>query len=378
MEIPYHAPFSGAFASQIWTYASNLSPAMKFFSPMDKKSSEKGHYAAKAARKILKERIKMADQHHYIRADVKAFLDGLAAMGSPPISEISLEQARGGYLALHAMGDRPARELAVIRDLTCPGPAGEIPLRLYDARDSRDAGPVIVFYHGGGYVIGDLDSHHNLCTEIAAQMDLPVVAVDYRRAPEHPFPAAVDDSEAATRWIAGSSEALGRAATGLVVMGDSAGGNASIVTAQTLAESPAAVPVLLQVPIFPLTTDYRDCSSLETFAEGFVLSKLAVEFFDRSYVPDPADKRAMPILGDIAASPPTVLVTASLDPIRDSGRAYGAALAAAGVDMIFLEMKGLTHSFTNLRQVMPSAQGDLERIFAAMKLMLNAHSGGAS
>ena len=319
----------------------------------------------------------MIDEHHYVRADAKAFLQGLAAMGGPAISEMSLEQARGSYLALHAMADRPARDLAVIRDLACPGPAGEIPLRLYDAREMRDAGPVIVFYHGGGYVIGDLESHHNLCTEIAMQMDLPVVAVDYRRAPEHPFPALVDDCEAAARWIATSPDALARPATGLVLMGDSAGGNASIVTAQSMAERPAGVPVVLQVPLFPLATDIADCASLDLFAEGFILTKAAVEFFEIAYAADRTDRRATPILGNIAASPPTVLVTASLDPIRDSGRAYGGALATAGVEMVFLEMKGLTHSFTNLRQAIPSAQADLESIFAAMRLMLNKNSGGA-
>lgn len=323
----------------------------------------------------------MADKEQFIRSDMKALLDGLAAMGRQPVSEMSLEQARGGYLALHAMGDRPARDLAVIRDLACPGPGPgpgrDIPLRLYDARESREPGPVIVFYHGGGYVIGDLESHHNLCTEIAAQMDLPVVAVDYRRAPEHPFPAAVDDCEAAARWIAASPDSLARGATGLVLIGDSAGGNASIVTAQALAENAAAVPVVLQVPLFPLTTDIDDCPSIDEFAEGFILTKAAVEFFDVAYAADRADKRATPILGNIAASPPTVLVTASLDPIRDSGRAYGAALATAGVEMVFLEMKGLTHSFTNLRQAVPSAQADVERIFAAMRFMLDRNSGGA-
>lgn len=319
----------------------------------------------------------MADNEHYIRPDVQAFVGALAAMGSKPVSEMSLEEARGAYLALHAMGDRPPRDLAVIRDLTCPGPGADIPLRLYDARETREAGPVIMFYHGGGYVIGDLDSHHSLCTEIAMQMDLPVVAVDYRRAPEHPFPAAVDDCEAAARWAASSPAELARPATGLVLMGDSAGGNASIVTAQALAENAAEVPVVLQVPLFPLATNVADCASLDLFAEGFILTKAAVEFFDVAYAADRTDRRATPILGDIAASPPTVLVTASLDPIRDSGRAYGGALATAGVEMVFLEMKGLTHSFTNLRQAMPSAQADLERIFAAMHLMLNTNSGGA-
>ncbi|MBT8389978.1 MAG: alpha/beta hydrolase [Altererythrobacter sp.] len=314
----------------------------------------------------------MAEETPFIRPDVKAFLDGLAAMGGVPIAEMTLEEARASYLALHGMADAPPRDLAVIKDLSCPGPDSEIGLRLYDARDSREPGPIIVFYHGGGFVIGDLDTHHNLCTEIAHQMDLPVVAVDYRRAPEHPFPAAIDDCEAATRWIATSPEALGRNATGLIPIGDSAGGNATIVISQQLAAKPADVPVVMQVPIFPLASDAMGSASLEEFADGFVLSKGAVEFFDTAYAPDRNDSRAIPILGDHSTAPPTVLVTASLDPIRDSGRDYGAALSAAGVDHILLEVSGGTHSFTNLRQAVPSYQGDTERMIAAMKLMLGA------
>lgn len=312
----------------------------------------------------------MAENAPFVRPDAKIFLDGLAAMGGVPISEMSLEEARASYLALHGMADAPARELAVIRNLSCPGPGGEIGLRLYDSREHREPGPVIVFYHGGGFVIGDLDTHHNLCTEIAFQMDLPVVAVDYRRAPEHPFPAAIDDCEAATRWIASSPQALARPATGLIPIGDSAGGNATIVMSQMLAANPADVSVLLQVPIFPLASDSAGSGSLEEFAEGFVLTKVAVEFFAEAYQADASDPRAMPILGDHSMAPPTVLVTASLDPIRDSGRDYGAALSAAGVDHIHLEVKGGTHSFTNLRQAVPSYQAETERMFAAMKLML--------
>ena len=312
----------------------------------------------------------MSEDHPYIRADVKALLDMLAANKGPPMAEMSLAHARAAYLALHRMGDRPPRDLPIFRDLTCAGPAGDIPLRLYDTRESRDPGPVIMFFHGGGFVIGDLESHHSLCTEIAAQMDLPVVAVDYRRAPEHPFPAAIDDCEAATRWIAGSPTDLGREATGLILVGDSAGGNAAIVTAQQLAANPAAVTVILQVPIFPDAGDPFGTGSLEEFAEGYILSKAAVEFFDRCYARPNDDPRALPLLGDVAATPPTVLVTASLDPIRDVGRVYAAALATHGIDHIFLEMKGVTHSFTNLRQAIAGAQADTEAIFAAMKLML--------
>lgn len=312
----------------------------------------------------------MSDTGPFVRADVKAFLALLEQAGGPPINEVSLEEARGAYMALHQMADRPARELAVIKDLACPGPAGDIPLRLYDTQEARGPGPVIVFYHGGGFVIGDLDTHHNLCTEIAAQMDLPVVAVDYRLAPEHVFPAAIEDCIAATRWIGSSPEALGRTATGLIPIGDSAGGNATIVVSQALAAEPADVPVVLQVPIFPLASDAVGSGSYEAFADGFVLTKVAMEYFSAAYAPDPGDPRAMPILGAHEGSPPAVIATASLDPIRDSGRDYGQALSQAGVDHVFLEVKGGTHSFTNLRGAVPSYQGDLENVFAAMKFML--------
>lgn len=317
----------------------------------------------------------MTDPTPYIRPDVKVFLDGLAALEPrPAMAEMTLDEARMGYRALHGMGDRPPRELPVIKDITCPGPAGEIALRLYDSQVEREPGPAMVFYHGGGYVIGDLETHHSLCTELCALMDMPLVAVDYRRAPEAPFPAAIDDCEAATRWLAGSPQAMDRQITGLVPIGDSAGGNAAIVIGQQFAKQPADVPVILQVPIFPLAADALGSQSMEEFADGFILTRATVEFFDSSYKPDRSDPRAMPIMGDLAATPPTVLVTAGLDPIRDSGREYGAALSQAGVDHVHLEMRGVTHSFTNLRGAVAGAQADLERIVAAMKFMLGSAS----
>lgn len=303
---------------------------------------------------------------------MKAFLDALAEADGPALADMTLDEARASYIALHGMADAPARELAVIRDLTCPGPGGDIPLRLYDAREAREAGPIITFYHGGGFVIGDLDTHHNLCTEIAALMDLPVVAVDYRLAPEHPFPAPIEDCEAATRWIASSPAELGRETTGIITIGDSAGGNAAIVVPQLLGANPADVPVVLQVPLFPLASDAIGSASLETFADGYVLTKAAIEFFDAAYKADRNDPRGFPILSDLSETPPTVLATASLDPIRDSGRDYGEALIKAGREVVYLEMQGVTHSFTNIRAAVPSAQADLERVIGAMKLMLGS------
>jgi acetyl esterase len=307
----------------------------------------------------------------FIRPDMKAFLDMMAQVSGPKMTDMTFEEARASYQALHNLADRPARVLPVIRDLVCPGPHGDIPLRLYDARESREGPtPVIVFYHGGGFVIGDLDTHHALCTEIAALADLPLVAVHYARAPEAPFPAAILDCEAATRWVASSPAELGLTASGIVTIGDSAGGNATVVVSQLLGANPAAVPVLLQVPIFPLVADANGSDSMAQFAEGFVLTAETMGFFDAAYAADRSDPRGFPILSDHSNAPPTILVTASLDPIRDSGRAYAKALVDAGRDCVFLEMRGVTHAFTNLRQMVPSTQGDLERIIAAMRFML--------
>ncbi|MCX9148709.1 alpha/beta hydrolase [Erythrobacter sp. WG] len=307
----------------------------------------------------------------YIRPDMKAFLDMMAQVNGPKLADLTLQEARGSYQALHNLADRPARALPVIRDLACPGPAGEIPLRLYDARENREGpSPVIVFYHGGGFVIGDLETHHALCTEIAALADLPLVAVHYARAPEAPFPAAILDCEAATRWVASSPAELGLTASGLVTIGDSAGGNATVVVGQLLGQNPAAVPVLLQVPIFPLVADAIGSRSMEAFGEGFLLTAETMGWFDAGYRADRADPRGFPILGRHDDAPPTILVTASLDPIRDSGRAYAKALVDAGREVLFLEMRGVTHSFTNLRAAVPSTQADVERIVAAMKFML--------
>jgi acetyl esterase len=307
----------------------------------------------------------------FIRPDMKAFLDMMAQVNGPKLADMTLEDARQSYVAMHALADRPARQLPVIRDLACPGPAGDIPLRLYDARESREGPtPVIVFYHGGGFVIGDLETHHALCTEIAALIDLPLVAVHYARAPEAPFPAAILDCEAATRWVASSPAELGRTASGIITIGDSAGGNATVVVSQLLAASPAAVPVLLQVPIFPLVEDAIGSASMAAFSDGFLLTAETMAFFDAAYAADRADPRGFPILSDHSNAPPTIVVTASLDPIRDSGRAYAKALVDAGRDCVFIEMRGVTHSFTNLRQMVPSTQRDLERVIAAMRFML--------
>lgn len=306
----------------------------------------------------------------FVRPDVRAFLAMLEQVGGTDMPAMALAEARAAFLAMGSMIEAEPRPLAVIRDLACPGPAGDIALRLYDPRETRAPGPAVAFYHGGGFVLGNLDSHHAVCSEIAAELDLPVVAVDYRLAPEHPFPAAPDDCEAATRWLAESPEAIGRTITGLIPMGDSAGGNLAIVVTQALLERPAAVPVVLQVPIYPATDGRDDHPSYSDFGDGFLLTRDSMDWFFRCYAGEPGNPRAFPIHGSHERTPPTVLVTAGLDPIRDGGRAYAAQLALAGSELVFLEMAGMIHGFVNARKAMPSGHADLQAVLAAVRLLL--------
>jgi acetyl esterase len=316
----------------------------------------------------------MSETPHFVRDDVKMLLDMLVQMNAPPMSEVPVADNRAAYAAMKPMTDADAHDLAVKKDLTCPGPAGDIPLRLYDARETRDAGPVIMFYHGGGFVIGDLETHDNLCTDIAAQTDLPVIAVDYRLAPEAPFPAAPDDCEAATRWVASNPAELGRKATGLIPMGDSAGGNLAIVTTNALSKKPADVPVLLQVPLYPVASDVTNDKSRADFADGYLLTGATMDWFHEQYAGGEDDVRNFPMLDDCSNSPPTILCTAGLDPLRDSGRAYAAKLIQSGVDVSYLEFKGSIHGFATLRKAIPSAQADVDTLLAEMRLMLERHS----
>ena len=306
----------------------------------------------------------------YVRPDVRAFLDYYNRLPGPRAHEAGPDEARAMILAARHVSDAETGPLAVIRDLACPGPGGEIGLRLYDAREARKAGPLLLFFHGGGFVFGDLDTHEPFCAEAARRLDLPVLAVDYRLAPEHPFPAGAEDCIAAARWAADSPEALGREVTGLVTAGDTAGGNFAIVVGLALRDAPAAVPVTAQWPIYPAADPAKGYPSYEDFAEGWFLSRDGIRWFDGCYRPDKADWRYSPLLKSQAGMPPTLVQTAGLDPIRDQGRAYAAACATAGVPVVFLEAKGNIHGFINLRRAIPSSQGDIDAGVAALKLIL--------
>ena len=306
----------------------------------------------------------------FVRPDVRTFLSYVNALPNQKAYEMPLADARNLLHASRHVADAPVGELAVIRDIEMQGPGGPLRLRLYDARETREPGPLMVFYHGGGWVLGDLDTHEPFCAEVARQMDLPVVAVDYRLAPEHPFPAGIEDAIAAARWLAGSPDALERQVTGLVPFGDSAGGNFAVVVSLCLRDDPAAVPVVAQWPIYPASEPTRSYPCRKEFGEGFLLSTGSMDWFDKCYAGDKGDWRFAPLAKDQAGMPPTLITTAGLDPIRDQGRVYAAALVQAGVDTIYLEMQGTVHGFINLRRALPSANDDVARSVAALKLLL--------
>ena len=304
------------------------------------------------------------------RADVAQFLAFLNALPGPKMHELPPAAARAVYVASKDAAELPVGDLAVMRDLTAPGAAGPIPLRLFDPRAERPAGPAVVFFHGGGFVIGDLETHASFSAEMARQLDLPVIAVDYRLAPEHPFPAAPDDCEAAARWVAGNPAELGFQVTGLVLSGDSAGGALTIVTAMALRDAPAAVPVVAQFPIYP-TVDRADrYASYDSFGEGHLLTKDSMTWFDKAYGADAAHWRGAPLSGAHHAMPPTLVMTAGLDPLRDQGRAYAAALIAEGVPTAYREAAGNIHGFITLRKAVPSGQRDVAGALSVLKAMI--------
>lgn len=304
------------------------------------------------------------------RADVNAFLTFLNNVPGPKLHELPAAAARLTMIAMRGVAEVETGPLAVIRDLTIPGPAAPIPARLYDAREQREAGPVMVFYHGGGFVIGDLNTHEPYCAEVARTLDIPVIAIDYRLAPEAPWPAAPDDCEAATRWIAQSPAALGRSVTGLVLSGDSAGGNLTIVTTMALRDTPAAVPVIAQFPIYPVVDERDDWPSYLEHGEGKLLTFDSMKYFTDAYRSEAGHPRAFPLRHDHKGMPPTLVVTASLDPLRDQGRAYAAELARAGVPVTFREAVGNIHGFITLRKAIPSSQNDVAGSLAVLKAMI--------
>jgi acetyl esterase len=231
---------------------------------------------------------------------------------------------------------------------------------------------LIVYFHGGGFVLGDLDSHRGLCLAMVQALRVPVVSVDYRLAPEHPWPAPPDDAEAAARWIAANAlNALGLRATGLVLAGDSAGANLAAITAHALVDQPTTMPLVAQFLIYPCVTPRRVTRSLRENGEGFFLTRAAIDWFEVNYRAPSDDPRFNLLAFDQSGMPPTLLVTAGLDPLRDEGRRYAGALVEAGVSVIFQEAVGNIHGCFSMSAAIPSSSKDMDRAFEAFRLLIS-------
>lgn len=298
----------------------------------------------------------------FIRPDVRHFLDYLEGLNRPKGHEVGPEGARKMMVASRYAFEVEARDIALVRDIDAP-----VPLRLYDARTERRPGPLLVFIHGGGWVIGDIETHEPFCIDLAIELDVPVIAVDYRLAPEAPFPAAVEDSIAAARWIASGPAELDRSATALFLAGDSAGGNLCAVVSAALRDEPASVPIAGQWLIYPATDPTVHYPSYDQFKHGHLLTKESMDWFEDSYSGPRGDWRYSPLLKGCEGLPPTLVMTAGLDPIRDQGRAYAARCTEAGVETVYWEAPGTIHGFLNLRKGIPSGQEDFARCLTYLK-----------
>lgn len=310
--------------------------------------------------------------------ETRAFLSRVLVPGAPTMTSLPVEQARRMVNGAIDLLERPAPALPRIETFTIPGPAGELPVRLYDPQNTGGDAPVVLFFHGGGWVFGNLHSHNSLCADIADRLGLRVLAVDYRLAPEHPFPAALEDAAAAAEWLAaspdGQLDAMNGGVTGLILAGDSAGGNLAAVLARQLAGK-AAIPVLGQLLLYPAVDMIGTYASAKSFAQGYMLDEDDLAFFSSAYLPRRAlraDPRVSPLLAEsFEGLPPTVVVTCGLDPLRDQGRAYAERLAEAGVPVHYEEFEGQIHGCFTMRKALPSAHQRLLHCLDILRGMLH-------
>ena len=287
-------------------------------------------------------------------------LDLIAKSGRPPYETMTPEQAREAYIASRAASTEPPQEVDRIEPLEAMGPHGPIPMRHYRPAGSGDAVlPLLVYFHGGGWVLGNIDTHDGLCRSIANRSRCAVISVDYRLAPEHKFPAAVDDAIAATEWIYAHADELRIDPARVALGGDSAGGNLAAVTAlDEKARGLSRLRALLL--IYPAVDFSFNTQSHEDFAEGHLLTRGFQEWFHRHYLrsdADRADWRASPLRApDLSGLPSTIFLTASHDPLRDEAEDFARRLVEAGVTVTVTRALGQIHGFLPMEKLIPAAK----------------------
>lgn len=285
-----------------------------------------------------------------IDPQMKAVLDQAAAAGGKPFHDMSPAEARQAIETMFAAFRGQPKEVAKIEDRKIPGPAGQIPVRIYTPRGNGPFG-VLVFFHGGGWVIGNIETHDVLCRDLTDGAGCVTVSVDYRLAPESKFPAAPDDCYAATKWVAENAGAINADANRIAVGGDSAGGNLAAVVSQ-MARDKGSPKIACQLLIYPATDCANETPSQREFTkDGYILSKADMEWFYSHYLTakDKTNPYACPgVAKNLAGLPPAFVLTAEIDPLRDEGEAYGEALRKAGVKVKAKRYNGVCHGFVSM------------------------------
>lgn len=265
-----------------------------------------------------------------------------------------------------------------VRDMTIPGPGGPLPARLYRPAGIDEPSALLVYFHGGGWVLGDLAVSDSACRFLAVHAGLAVLSVDYRLAPENPFPAAVDDAVAAFRWAAAQAATLGVDPNAIGVGGESAGGNLAAVVSQITTAEPGPAPAfqLLFFPVTDLSTKHR---SYQLFSTGFFLTESQMDWYKQRYLSDPADAldpRVSPLLAeDVSGLPPAYVAVAGFDPLRDEGEAYAHRLKQAGVPTTLRRHSGLIHAIINATGVGQAGKDALLEAAGALRVGLSARAG---
>jgi acetyl esterase len=292
-----------------------------------------------------------------LHPQTRAFLDLIEKRGLPPTHLLSVEDARKLFRERRSVTQPAPPDVAEVRNLQAPGPNGPIALRFYRAigTQASEVLPVLVYFHGGGWTIGDLDTHDTLCRELCNGARCAVVSVDYRMGPEHRFPAAVDDSMAATRWVREHASELLVDASRLAVGGDSAGGNLAAVTS-IAARDAGDLPIRFQLLIYPATDQHGTTPSHAENGKGYLLTHETMEYFAGHYIADKAqykDWRASPGLHpNLANLPPALIITAGFDPLRDEGAAYAKRLTEAGNRTSYVNFPRQIHGFISMGRIL--------------------------
>jgi acetyl esterase len=298
----------------------------------------------------------------------QAVLEQMADAGLPPLGSVSVEETRQGMVAATAAGEEP-EPVAKVEDRSIPGPVGQIPVRIYTPQGSGPF-PVLVYFHGGGWVIGNVDTHDPTCRTLANAAGCVVVSVDYRLAPEHKFPAAVDDCYAATQWVAANAAAINGDSGRIAIGGDSAGGNLTAVVAIEARER-GGPPLVFQLLVYPVTDYSFSTPSYRDNADGYLLTKDSMVWFWDHYLrseADGQDYRASPLrASDLTGLPPALVITAEYDPLRDEGEAYAARLQESGVSVTCTRYDGMIHGFYGLTAVVDQARKAVEESVAALR-----------